>query len=336
MLDILTQVDTIVFDKTGTLTHAQPHVGQIHTCSDYEALDVLKYAAAAEYKQSHPIALAILEEANARQLVVPQVDETEYKVGYGLSVTLIGQIVRVGSARFMEMEGITIPRHIKETQKASHRQGHSLIMVSINQTLAGAIEMRPTVRPEAKEIISQLRSRHVKSMYIISGDHKEPTRKLAQELGIDNYFAETLPEQKAELISQLQEEGKFVCYVGDGINDSIALKKAQVSISLRGASTIATDTAQVILMNENLNQIVQLFDIAKEFDANIKRTLMTSMIPGLITVSGAFFLHFALIHSIILNEIGFATGFLNTMMPLIKDETDKPESRAKVSHDAGL
>ncbi len=114
--------------------------------------------------------------------------------------------------------------------------------------MIGAIELHPTIRPEAKEIIRELQERNI-SIYIISGDHKKPTKKLAEALGIEHYFAEVLPQDKASLLSQLQDEGKSVCFVGDGINDSIALKQANVSISLRGASTIATDTAGIILMD---------------------------------------------------------------------------------------
>lgn len=333
VLDLLTQVDTIVFDKTGTLTHEQPHVGQTHTCSDYSANEVLTYAAAAEYRQTHPIARAILEEAKAQRLVIPQIDETNVKVGYGLTVRLDDgdasqgdKIIRVGSTRFMELEEISIPLQIRQTQEACHHKGHSLVMVAVNNKLVGAIELLPTVRPEAKEIIEQLRARN-KSMYIISGDHETPTKRLAEELGISNYFAETLPENKADLIAKLQEEGKFVCYVGDGINDSIALKKAQVSISLRGASTIATDTAQVILMDNSLNQVVQLFDLAQDFDASMKTMLVATMVPGFITVSGAFFWHFGLIHSIILNQSGFATGFSSAVLPLIKHQRSKETTR---------
>lgn len=315
VLDILTKIDTIVFDKTGTLTLAQPHVGNIHACSDYKACDILTYAAAAEYKQSHPVALAILAEAKIQQLMIPEIDATEYKVGYGIIVKLSGKTIYVGSARFMGMEGIDIPQKIQAMQQQSAYEAHSLIMVAINKKLVGVIELVPTVRPEAKDIIRQLRARHIKSMYIISGDHEGPTKQLAKELSIEHYFSETLPEQKAELIEQLQKEGKFVCYIGDGINDSIALKKAHVSISMHGASAIAMDTAQVILMSGNLEQIVELFDLAKKFDKNMKRTLMISLIPGCFTVGGAFFLHFTILHTIILNQIGFIGGFLSSMMP---------------------
>ena len=148
----------------------------------------------------------------------------------------------------MEMEGIALPAGYEKMEQASYGQGHSLVYVAINDQLGGAIELVPTIRPEAKAIVDSLRQRNM-SIVIISGDHEKPTQKLAQELGIDHYFAETLPEHKAELIAKLQEEGRKVCFVGDGINDSVALKKANVSISLRGASTVATDTAGIILMD---------------------------------------------------------------------------------------
>jgi len=120
------------------------------------------------------------------------------------------------------------------------------------------IELKPTLRPEAKTVIRQLRQRkNIKTMYIISGDQTGPTQKLAHDLGIDHYFAEILPEQKSALIEQLQAEGKSICFIGDGINDSIALKKAPVSISLKGASSVATDTAQIVLMDGKLEPVIK-------------------------------------------------------------------------------
>jgi len=305
VLDLLGQVDMVVFDKTGTLTHAQPHVGTIYTYADYDQNEVLQFAATAEYKQNHPIALAILQETRLRQLELPIIDDTHYQIGYGLTVRINGYVVHVGSIRFMTREGITVPKDIHDIQQ----QSHSLIMVAVDHILIGMIEMLPTVRKEAKAVIEWLHQAGI-STAIISGDHITPTRKIANMLGIDTYFAETLPEKKADIISQLQDEGRFVSYIGDGINDAIALKKAQVSISFNGASSVATDTAQVILMNDNLQQIIQLFELANTFDERLKQTLTYSIMPGVITVGGAFFLHFGLIYSIILNQLGFTAGIL--------------------------
>jgi Cu2+-exporting ATPase len=335
-LELLNRVDTVVFDKTGTLTQEVPHVGQIQTCNGYTEKQILSLAAAAEHKQSHPIAKAIQQKAERMQLHVPEIDDAAYKVGYGLTVSVDNQLVRVGSFRFIETEGIPIPAAIRQTQASCHNQGHSLVLVAINDEVGGAIELQPTVRPEAKAIIRALRERHgITSMAIISGDHEGPTKKLAHELGIDQYFAEVLPEEKAQLIGRLQEEGKSVCYVGDGINDAIALKKANVSVSLRGASTVATDTAQVILMNQKLDQLGDLFDLAREFEANMKGTFATVLIPAFMAVGGALFLHFGVTYVIVMNQLGFAGGIGYALWPLLKKNHQKSiqNEEAKTSDD---
>ena len=314
-LELLNQVDTIVFDKTGTLTQEQPTVSEIYAFHGYSKNELLTYAAAAEYKQTHPIAKAILQKASQRGLILPEIEEAQYDIGYGLKVNIGQKLIRVGSTRFMELSGIAIPAEIREIQERSHEEGHSLVCVAINEQVSGAIELKPTIRPEAERIIKGLRERGM-SMYIISGDHQKPTQKLAEELGIEHYFAETLPENKATLIEQLQAEGKCVCFVGDGINDSIALKKANVSISLRGASSIATDTAQIILMDESLNQLVQLFDIGKQFKINMKNSFWGAFLLNMAAVGGVFFLHSGLVTSMLLYYTGMTISVANSMLPL--------------------
>jgi heavy metal translocating P-type ATPase len=318
-LELLHQVDTVVFDKTGTLTEEQPHVGKIHCYGDIEENELLIYAATAEYKQTHPIALAILAELKQRNLNIVPVTQAKYEMGYGIIVSIETKMIRVGSLRFMEMEGISIPSEMNILQEETYEQGHSLVFIALNDQLLGAIELYPTIRSEAKQIVAQLKQRGL-SLYIISGDHEQPTRQLAQQLGIENYFAETLPEDKANLIAQLQQEGKVVCFVGDGINDSIALKKSQVSISLRGASTVATDTASIILMDSHLNQLSHLFEIAESFNANMKNNLHLSIIPGFICLGGVFFLHFGIVTTILLYDASLLVGVWNAMLPSLKQE----------------
>jgi Cu2+-exporting ATPase len=315
-LELLNQVDTVVFDKTGTLTLEQPHLGNIYTCNGIKENDLLTYAAAAEYKQSHPIAKAILQAASEHTLNLPEIDDSQYEIGYGIKVKLTDQLIRVGSIRFMEMEGIAISAEISILQQSSHEQGYSTIFVAIDQQLGGMLELHPTIRPEAKQIIRQLRQRNL-SIYIISGDHEHPTKQLAEELGIDHYFANTLPQDKANKIEQLQKEGKSVCFVGDGINDSIALKKANVSISLRGASTAATDTAQIILMDKSLTKLDFLFELAKKFDKNQRNGLATTFVPSVLCVGGIFFLHFGILSAIMFYNISAIAGMGNALLPLL-------------------
>jgi heavy metal translocating P-type ATPase len=329
-LEVLNLVDTIVFDKTGTLTEEQPHIGSIHCESDYTEDEILVYAAAAEYKQKHPLAKAILQEAYNRQLSLPAIEESEYKLGYGIIVKVAGKTIHLGSTRFMEVENILIPPRLKEQQKHSLEEGYSLVMVAIDKHLAGAIELLPTVRPEAKAVIKHLKQRqNIKNTYIISGDHEIPTKKLAKALGIDHYFAETLPEDKADIIEQLQQKGHCICYIGDGINDSIAMKKSQVSVSLGGASTIAIDTAQIVLMDGGLNHLDLLFDLANHFNANMNTTFAIILIPAVISVGGAFLLGFGLIQTVLLNMTAIILAIGNAMTPLLKENSLKNDFQAE-------
>ena len=320
-LERLRQVDTIVFDKTGTLTQEEPHVGKIYPCDEHTEEEILIYAATAEYKQNHPIARAILQAAQKHQITLPTIDDTQYEIGYGVKVCLDNRMIRLGSARFMALENIFLSAEINTTQTDCHKQGYSLVYVAIDNQLAGMIELHPTIRPEAKQIISQLKQRNL-SIYIISGDHEEPTKALAQELGIDHYFAETFPEDKADLIEQLKKQGKSICFIGDGINDAIALKKADVSVSLHGASTIATDTAQVILMDDSLNQLIKLFDLSESLEINFRNSVLWDVVPNVICIGGAFFLQLGVYGALAIYTIGLTGGVINGMLPLIQTAND--------------
>ncbi|MEM7532750.1 MAG: heavy metal translocating P-type ATPase [Chloroflexota bacterium] len=315
-LELLSQVDTVVFDKTGTLTQEQPHVGTIYTCDAINENELLRYAAAAEHKQAHPIAQAIISEAINRGLEWQEISEATIEVGYGLKVCVEEQSILIGSDRFMEMNQIAIPAEIQQVCKSGYEQGYSFIYIAIDARLGGVIELRPTIRPEAKHIIASLSERGL-TMYIISGDHEAPTQKLASELGIDHYFARALPEDKSHLIAGLQDEGKKVCFIGDGINDSIALKKAHVSVSLRGASTIATDSASIVLMDQSLNRLVQVFDIADKLKRNQDVCYLGSIVPGVICVSGVWLFHMGLVGAMMLYYASLGAGVAYAMLPLL-------------------
>ncbi|HXJ77773.1 MAG TPA: HAD-IC family P-type ATPase [Candidatus Methylomirabilis sp.] len=315
-LELLTDVDTVVFDKTGTLTLVQPHVRRLYTRAPHTANDILRLAATAEQHQSHPVALAIMHVARARGLSVAAIDEAEFKAGYGVSVRVERSTVRVGSARFLEMEGIAIPPVIVDLQAQCHHAGHSLVLVAIDDDVAGAIELHTTVRPEARRVVEGLRERSITSIYIISGDHEVPTRRLAERLGIEHYFAETLPEKKAAVIERLQASGKITCYVGDGINDSIAMKKSHVSVSLRGASTLAVDTAEVVLLDESLNQLCRLFDLARECRTSMRTTLATVLLPCLYCAAGVLLGKVGFTQARVLNVAGLVAGVGAAMLPL--------------------
>jgi Cu2+-exporting ATPase len=320
-IEELNQVDTVLFDKTGTLTHEQPEVGRIISChDDYSSNDILTYAATAERKLSHPLAYAILKKAEESNLVLPSLEDSKYHMGYGITVNIDNQVIRVGSARFMEMENMIIPEILKTAIKSSHLEGHSLVLVAINTEVAGAIEIESTLRPEVKAILAGLRQRGIKHIAIVSGDHKYPTQKLAESLGMDSYFYEVLPRQKAEIVKQLQQQGRKVCFVGDGINDAIAMKTANVSVSLRGATAIATDSAQAVLMDGSLSHLCDLFDISHKLKNNLRRTLIFLIVPSAMSLGGALFLGLRLFGSVVITYTGFTIALGNAMLPNLQQK----------------
>lgn len=330
-LELLTTIDTVVFDKTGTLTLDQPHVTHVHTFGSLTDAEVLAYAAAVEQRQSHPIARAICTAAERQGLVLPALSDSRYEVGYGIQAQIDGRLIQVGSDRFMTLAEIPLAPAVQTLQQQSHGQGHSLVMVAVDQQLVGAIELEPTIRPEAQAVLAELRRRNL-TLYIISGDQEEPTRSLAQQLGIDHYFANTLPENKAQLVEQLQAEGRAVCFVGDGINDSIALKKANVSISLSGATSVATDTAQIVLMDATLQQLPLVFKLAQEMNANLRTSMILAIAPGLVIWGGVFFAHLGILGATALFEGSLWVGIANALRPLLRyKEREEDEEGLKAN-----
>jgi Cu2+-exporting ATPase len=315
-LELMNEIDTVLFDKTGTLTRERPEVGRVIAGCGCVANEILLFAAAAEKKFHHPIALAILHKAEELNLELPITDDTQYKVGYGITVQVGDRKIRVGSKRFMDLEGLPMCPEVQRALEEAHEEGHTMVMVGVDEQVAGAIELHASVRPEVRDIVKGLRDRGIKHIAIISGDHEAPTRKLAESLGMDRYFAQVLPADKADYVEKLQKEGKKVCFVGDGINDSIALKKANVSISLRGASTIATDTAHIVFLEQGLSKLCDLRDIARDLDRNVKRSWTMILIPNIACVVGVFTMGFGIMMSVITNNVSAIGALANGMMPL--------------------
>lgn len=329
-LELMGEIDTVLFDKTGTLTRERPEVGHILACNGYSETEILRYAATAEQKFHHPIALAILHKAEEMGIGLAETDGTQYKVGFGISVGMDGHTIRVGSKRYLEMENIPIPPEVQAALDESHLEGNTMVMVGVDDKLGGALELQASVRPEVREIVQGLRQRGIKHLAIISGDHEAPTRKLAEDLGMDRYFAQVLPTDKADYVTKLQQEGRKVCFVGDGINDSIALKQANVSISLRGATSIATDTAQIVFMEQGLGKLCELRDVSKAMDQNVRNSWIMILIPNLVCVAGVFTLGFGIGASVLTNNIAALGALANGVWPMRKVAQLEAERRHRL------
>jgi Cu2+-exporting ATPase len=341
VFESLTSIDAVLFDKTGTLTYDTPAVAAVIPAGTTVAEDdILRYAAAAEQKFSHPIAKAILAEARRRGLRLPDHDESTYHVGLGITVVVDQARVQVGSARYMEQENIPLPQPIARALASTRARAHSAILVAINGELAGLIELQATVREEAKRIIGQLRERGIKEIVLISGDHEAPTKELASRLEIDRYFAGVLPHEKADYVRMLQAEGKKVMMVGDGINDSAALSLADIAVSLQGASTIAIDVADVVFMDGNLEKFDDLFKVTNALHGNVRRSFALIAIPNSVCILGGLTGVFGLAASLVLNNGFNLISALNAAWAYqeVKDSTRPAAALSKppVGPSAGL
>ncbi len=329
-LELMGEIDTVLFDKTGTLTRERPEVGRIIAANGHTETEILLFAATAEQKFHHPIAMAILHKAEELGLELAKTDETQYKVGYGISVGINGHTIRVGSRRYLEMEGIPLTPEVEAALDEAHQDGYTMVMVGVDGQLGGALELQAAVRPEVRDIVDGLRKRGIKHLAIISGDHEAPTRKLAEELGMDIHFAQVLPADKADYVKKLQDQGMKVCFVGDGINDSIALKQANVSISLRGATSIATDTAQIVFMEQGLGKLCELRDIAQAMDRNVRNSWVMIVVPNVACVAGVFTLGLGIGFSVLTNNVAALGALANGVWPMRKVAQLEAERRHRL------
>ncbi len=317
-LEAMQDVDVILFDKTGTLTIDEPHVDKIIGIDGYTEDDILEYAAAAERKFEHPISKAIISEALARHINIPFPESKEFIIGFGITTVINGRDVKVGSNRFMSKGKVDIPNIWQDyfTQFKGEK-GRSFVFIAIDNKLAGIIELKTAPRHGVHEVIQELKKRNIGTIGIVSGDNHDQVKSLANEIGIDTYFYEVMPEQKNSIVNSFKEKGKKVCFIGDGVNDSLAMLSADVSISLSNATTVAQNVAQVILIHDDLNAICKLIDMSRKLDKVLKSTLSLTMAPTVMNLVGSFASDMFSLTAAVLNKNLFTIiGYANIKISL--------------------
>ncbi len=326
VLERLPEIDVVVFDKTGTLTRDTPEVGRIFAADGrYSREQVLAYAACAERRLSHPIARAILRRAEELRLELPEIDKSSYRVGFGIEVEVEGRELRIGSRRYMEREGMEIPQALRQELPGIEDLGRSTIFAAIDQRVIGMLELQASDRPEISRLLEVLRrDRGLHEIHLLSGDHEAATRSFALRLGITDYVAEALPEDKAEYIRSLQRRGLKVAMVGDGINDSVALSLADVSISLRGGADVANDIAHIVFMDGDLAKFDLLFQIAERLNQNIRRSLYMTVGGNSVLILGALGGVFGIGSSLVLNNVVNLIATLNGLAPHYQELVTDP------------
>ena len=252
-LEALAKADTVVFDKTGTLTKGTFAVSAVHPEAGFEADQVLEYAALAEQYSTHPIAVS-LREACKSGMDRSRVANVEEIAGHGIMAEVDGKRVGVGNSRLMERQSVNwLPCELPGT----------IVHVTIDGFYAGHIVIADQPKPDAKEAIARLKAMGVKKTVMLTGDSERTAKAIAEQVGVDDYRAEVLPEDKASFVEAERRAGRTVIMIGDGINDSPALSAANVGIAISDGAAIAREIADVTIAAESLFELVALRRIAQ-------------------------------------------------------------------------
>ncbi len=265
------EVDTLVVDKTGTLTEGKPRVVAVEAAPGFAAPGVLGLAAAVERGSEHPLGPAILAEAEARGIAPRPVGGLQGVPGKGVRATMDGQLVRLGTARFMEESGVD-PATLRGRADQLRNAGQTVVFVAQGDRLAGLIGISDAVKPETGEALSSLEGKGLR-VVMVTGDSAATAQAVARTLGITAIHAEVLPDEKADLVKRLQGEGKVVAFAGDGINDAPALAQADVGIAMGAGADIAKESAGVTLVRGDLRGIVIARRISGRAMGNIRQNL---------------------------------------------------------------
>ncbi|NWF66059.1 MAG: HAD-IC family P-type ATPase [Campylobacterales bacterium] len=316
-------MDVFVFDKTGTLTTDDLIVSDIFGLNGFEKLEVLKLAATVEQRVVHPIAKAITTKAIHEGLELPNIEDSTLELGRGLRYSLDGKEVLVGSHLYLIENEILVKNKDTILEKIV-KDGNSFVWVAFDKKVAGVIVIASEVREGLHKTMDELKKIGASHLAIISGDHEQPTKKLADELGMDSYYFDISPQDKGNIIENLQRDGKKVCFIGDGINDTLAMRQADVSISLKGASSLATDMAQIILIDVKFENLVKLVNLSKELDSNLKISMGLSLTSTGAILSGLFFFKMGILGSLLVDNGFSLAALLNSLRPLkdIKVDTN--------------
>lgn len=302
-LEDFARADTIVFDKTGTLTESSPKVKRIIPFGGKTEREILKIAACLEEHFPHSLARAVVKEASERGINHREEHtKVSYILAHGLVSTLKKDALRIGSAHFIfDDEKIPKTPEVERAEAELAQTGCSQLYLAINDSLAGIIAVEDPVRAEAKEVVEELYALGVKDIIMLTGDGPETARTIAGKAGIRTYEAQALPDTKAEFIKKLKKEGRTVVMIGDGINDSPALSAADVGIAMAQASSIASETADILLPADGLRSLPLLRIIAQNLIKRIQMNngviigvnsaLIAGELTGVLSSTAAAFLH---------------------------------------------
>jgi P-type Cu2+ transporter len=283
ILERVQHLDTIIFDKTGTVTVGEPQVTDCIPLADISAEELLRLAAAVESGSNHPLAQAIIKAAQQQDISLPVTINFQSVLGQGISAEVAGKRVYLGNQEWLSQQNITISE--KHRLKASYlaQSGKTVIYLALSGTLQGLIGIEDSLRPDAVQTVEQLQKLGLE-IGLLTGDRPEVAKAIANELKITQVFSEVKPADKAQVIKSLQQQGKIVAMLGDGINDAPALAQADVGISLQGSTDVAIATADIVLMQNQLGDILKAIKLSRATVNKIKQNLTWALAYNVVAI----------------------------------------------------
>ena len=292
-LETAHKIKTVVLDKTGTITKGKPVLTDLKVYNNFNENEILQLAASAENNSEHPLAEAIVNGAKERNVEFKQYDKFRAMPGYGIRATIDDKEIQIGNRKLMASRKISTEAAEKDYEILSN-EGKTPMFISVNNELAGLIAVADVVKETSKGAIERMHKLGLK-VIMLTGDNEKTAKYIAKEVGIDSVIAEILPFQKSEEVKKLQEAGEFVAMVGDGINDSPALAQANVGIAIGSGTDVAIESADIVLIRNDLNDVAGAIALSKATITNIKENLFWAFFYNVIGIpfaAGIFYAFF--------------------------------------------
>ncbi len=325
--EIAGKIDSLVVDKTGTLTLGRPKVMEVVGSDGVPENEVLRLAAVAEKYSEHPLARAVSALSRERALEVPDPDEFKIEAGMGVEAILGGQRVLVGRDVFLRDRGVTISPRMEQTLAAQAELGRTAIIVARDHHVVGLLAIADEVRPETIDAIGALKALGVGRITMLTGDNPRVAQAVASQIGMDEFRAELMPQDKQSVVKELKNDGKIVAMVGDGINDAPALALADVGIVMGAAGTdVAIEAADVTLMDDDLSRLVEFVQMSRKVLRRIKLNIFFSIIYNVVGLTLAMLGHLTPVVAVIFQEAGCITVVLSSTL-LLWAEVPGPKFR---------
>jgi heavy metal translocating P-type ATPase len=292
------KVDTLVVDKTGTLTEGKPKVQNVIAADGFTETDVLINAASLDALSEHPLAAAIVNHAKEQGLELKTVEQFESVTGQGVRGRISGKSVSLGNMSLMQKEGIDVSALQNEAQSL-RELAQTVMFLSIEGTPAGIVSVADPIKPSTREAIQQLHAAGLR-IVVVTGDNATTAAAVARQLGLDDFKAEVLPQDKLEYLKALQQEGRIVAMAGDGVNDAPALAQANVGIAMGTGTDVAMNSARIVLVKGDLRGIAKARLLSQHTMKNIRQNLFFAFIynfAGVPIAAGVLYPWFGLLLS---------------------------------------